>query len=128
MIQKNTMLNVIDNSGAKTASCIHVGKGFRRRYACSGDVILVSIKSLRSKRRSTSKVLKGAICRALIIRCRSNTNHHLKGESVKFLDNSVIILSLQNKFLFTRIFGTVPNFIRYTKFMRIISMSSGLLS
>ena len=127
MIQKNTLLTVVDNSGAKTASCIHVGKGFKRRYAGLGDIILVSIKSLRNKRRATSKVLKGNICKALVVRCRYKTNHLSRSEEIKLLENSVVLLNLQNKFLFTRIFGPVPNFIRYTKFMKIISMSSGLL-
>ena len=33
MIQKGTMLNVIDNSGAKKSCCIQVLKGYRKRYA-----------------------------------------------------------------------------------------------
>ena len=51
MIQKQTILNVIDNSGAKFVCCIHAGNGFRQRYAGVGDIINVSVKSLRNKRR-----------------------------------------------------------------------------
>ena len=61
MIQSGTYLNVIDNSGAKDVCCIKVSKGYRRRYAFIGDVITVSVKSLRSKRKATSKVKKGDV-------------------------------------------------------------------
>jgi ribosomal protein L14 len=30
MIQPSTILNVVDNSGAKKVSCIRVGKGFKK--------------------------------------------------------------------------------------------------
>ena len=49
MIQPGTYLNVIDNSGAKDICCIKVIPGYKRKYASVGDVIIVSVKSLRSK-------------------------------------------------------------------------------
>jgi len=58
MIQNGTYLNVIDNSGAKNVCCIKVSPGYRNRYASIGDVITVSVKNLRTKRRATSKVKK----------------------------------------------------------------------
>mgnify|MGYP006448807351 FL=1 len=59
MIQTGTYLNVIDNSGARDVCCIKVSSGYKRRYASIGDVVIVSIKRLRKKRRSASKVKKG---------------------------------------------------------------------
>ena len=47
MIQSGTYLNIIDNSGAKDICCIKVSKGYRRRYASVGDIITVSVKSLK---------------------------------------------------------------------------------
>ena len=58
MIQVGTFLNVVDNSGAKEVCCIRVLGGYRRRYASIGDVIVVSVKQLRKKRRLFSKVKK----------------------------------------------------------------------
>jgi len=126
MIQPSTILNVVDNSGAKKVSCIRVGKGFKKRYAFMGDIIVVSVKSLRKKRRFYSKVLKGDICHALVIRSKKS-NSFIRNESIRFLDNAVVLLNRQNKILFTRIFGGVPYFIRFTKYMKIISLSSGLI-
>jgi len=126
MIQKQTILNVIDNSGAKFVCCIHVGKGFKQRYAKVGDIINVSVKSLRNKRRQNSKVKKGDVCKALIIRSRMCFTSVFKNDYNSFLENSVVLLSTTNKLFFTRVFGGIPILFRYSKYMRIISLSSGL--
>jgi large subunit ribosomal protein L14 len=70
MIQVGTVLNVSDNSGAKKVYCIRVINGSKKKYACLGDLILVVVKSLRKKRRSLSKVKKGDIFNALIVRTK----------------------------------------------------------
>ena len=44
MIRPETMLQVADNSGAKSLLCIRVHGGTRRRYARIGDIISVSVK------------------------------------------------------------------------------------
>jgi large subunit ribosomal protein L14 len=71
MIQNGTYLNVIDNSGAKNVCCIKVSPGYRNRYASIGDVITVSVKNLRTKRRATSKVKKGEVLKALVVRTKA---------------------------------------------------------
>jgi len=58
MIQKGTVLKVIDNSGAKKAACIHMYQGYRRRYAKVGDVIKVAIKKVRKKDQDSLKIKK----------------------------------------------------------------------
>jgi large subunit ribosomal protein L14 len=126
MIQVGTYLNVVDNSGAKKACCIKVLSGFRCRYAYTGDTILVSIKSLRSKRRTSIRAKKGKIFKALIIRTKKEIKS-LFVDKVQFLENAILLLNKQNKLLATRIFGVVPKFLRYTKFSRIISVAAGVL-
>jgi large subunit ribosomal protein L14 len=44
MIQMQTLVDVADNSGAKTARCIRVLGGTRQRTAGIGDIIVVSIQ------------------------------------------------------------------------------------
>ena len=126
MIQKGTYLNVIDNSGAKDVCCIQVLKGYRKRYATIGDIIIVSIKSLRLKRRSLSKIKKGEVSKALVVRTKVSKNSY-SFESSNFFENSVVLLSRQNKLLATRIFGVVPKYFRHTKFLRIVSLASGFV-
>ena len=56
MIQKGSRLNVVDNSGAKIAYCIQNVSHPGCRYAYIGDLLLLSIKKLRVKRRYASKI------------------------------------------------------------------------
>ena len=44
MIQMQTVLDVADNTGARSVMCIKVLGGSKRRYASVGDVIKVSVK------------------------------------------------------------------------------------
>ena len=127
MIQKGTYLNVIDNSGVKLISCIHVGEGYRKRYAKVGDVIIASVKSIRFKQ--NLKVKKGSVVKALIVR---NTLSSILKKKValplKFSENAAVILnSNNNKFLSTKIFGAVFKDFRYTRFSRVLTLSSGFL-
>nr|NP_038193.1 ribosomal protein L14 [Synura synuroidea]AAF36959.1 ribosomal protein L14 [Synura synuroidea] len=127
MIQKNSYLKVIDNSGVKTVCCISIGKGFNKKSAKLGDIILVSVKSLRTKRKLYSKIKKGEICKALIVRTKNKIVLSRWCEHFYFTENSVVLFTKQEKFLFTRVFGGISNFFRYSKYLRIISLSSGLL-
>jgi len=126
MIQNGTYLNVIDNSGAKICYCIKVFFGFKRKYAFIGDLIVVSVKRLRTKRRATSKTKKGEIYKAVLIRTKKKENTKF-GDTFSFFENSIVLLTKQFKFLGTRVFGSVPKKLRYTKFLKIVSLSAGLI-
>jgi large subunit ribosomal protein L14 len=126
MIQKGSFLNVIDNSGAKNVCCIQVMRGYRKRYASVGDVIIVSIKNLRLKRKKLARVKKGEVSRALVIRTKVLKKSYAH-DSLSFFENGVVLLSRQNKLLGTRIFGAVPQKFRSSKFLRVISLASGFI-
>lgn len=126
MIQKGTFLNVVDNSGGKIASCIHNISSPTSRYATLGHIILVSIKKLRVKRRFASKIKKGALAYALIIRTKIFRNSYF-GDRLKFYENSIVLFFKKTYNLIgTRIFGLLPKFFRYTQFMRILSLGTGV--
>ncbi len=126
MIQTGSYLNVIDNSGAKEVGVIQVLRGYRKRYAAVGDCCIVSVKSLRSKRREASKIKKGDILKALVVRTKVPIVSQ-SAESVGFLENAAILLSRQNKLLGTRVFGAVPKMLRYTRFLRVVSLAAGFI-
>lgn len=126
MIQKNTFLNVVDNSGAKIASCIHNISNPTSRYAFLGNIILVTIKKLRIKRRFASKIKKGALAYGLIIRTKIFRNSYY-GDKLKFYENSIILFFKKTYNLIgTRIFGLLPKIFRFTQFMRILSICTGI--
>lgn len=128
MIQNGTFLNVLDNSGAKTVCCIKVSKGYKKRYSNIGDVIVVSVKSIRQRKNVISKVKKGEVVRALIIRIKKRTRVNSSFEFFSFDENAVVLLNKQNKFIGTRVFGPVSTFFRSTRFLKIVSMSSGIIN
>src|SRR5260221_634582 len=51
MIQMQSILDVADNTGARSVMCIKVLGGSKRRYAGIGDIIKVSIKSAQPRGR-----------------------------------------------------------------------------
>ena len=126
MIQQQTILKVADNSGAKTVKCIKVLGGFKKRYARLGDIIVVSVKELRNKSKKTSKIFKGGVFHALVIKTKSN--YKKKDGSEFFLkENSVTLINKQGNPVGTRILGPMPKTLKKKKFMKFVSLSSGLI-
>jgi len=129
MIQVQTLLNVSDNSGGKIVRCLKIlKKGHQTRYAKIGDLITVSVQQIRSKNKSTSKVKKGDVLVALLVKTRvfSSSKH---GVSFRFDTNSVVLLDKDKKTkpLATRILGLVPRSFRNSKFSKIVSLSAGVI-
>jgi len=126
MIQQQTILKVTDNSGAKTVKCIKVLNGFNRRFAVLGDTIIVSVQKLRNKARVTSKVRKGEIYKAIIIRTKNKT---LKkdGTLYFFQTNSVSLINKQGKPIASRIIGPVPKIFKKRKKIKFATLSSGFI-
>ena len=122
MIQTQTKLKVADNSGAKLLLCIKVLGGSKRRYASVGDIITVSVKEAIPN----SKVKKGSVMRAVIVRTRKEILR-VDGSYIKFDDNSAVLINQQNEPIGTRIFGPVARELRAKKFMKIISLAPEVL-
>lgn len=121
MIQAETYLNVADNSGAKQVMCFKVLGGSRRRYASLGDIIVVTIKSALP----TSKVKKGAVMKAVIVRTKKE-NVRPDGSFIRFDDNAAVLLNNNLEPVGTRIFGPVAREIRQASkegYMKIISLA-----
>ena len=118
-----TKLRVIDNSGAKTVKCIKVLKGFKKKKAKIGDVIVVSVQKIKGNS-SLSKVKKGEVCYAMIIRTRKNFKRST-GIITNFENNSVVLLTNARIPISTRIFGKVPRELRTQKMLKLYSLSMG---
>ena len=55
MIQPGTILNVVDNSGAKKINCITVLGGYKQATAGVGDVIVASIREMKRQGKGQMK-------------------------------------------------------------------------
>jgi|TARA_B110000240_G_scaffold113536_1_gene127342 large subunit ribosomal protein L14 len=123
MIQQQTILKVSDNSGAKTAKCIKVLGGFKKKFAYAGDIIIVAVQQLRNKSKKTSKVKKGEIYKALIIRTKKRIKNK-EGTFTFFSDNAISLINKQDNPIATRIIGPVSKKLK-TKYMKFASISAG---
>jgi large subunit ribosomal protein L14 len=123
MIQQQTILKVADNSGAKTVKCIKVLGGFKRKVAFLGDLIIVSIQHLRNKSRNMSKVNKGEVYKALIVRTKKKISKN-DGSFYFFSENAVSLINKQNKPIASRVTGPFPKKLRVNKFLKLASISS----
>ena len=124
MIQQKTKLKVLDNSGAREVCCIKVLGGFKRKFAKIGDIITVSIKKLRLKNRYRSKVLKGSVSRAIIVKTK---NRHKKADGTfyRLTTNSVILINKKGNPIGTRILSAFPRTLKKKKFLKYLSLSQG---
>jgi len=122
MIQTETVLKVADNSGAKEVLCIRVLGGTRRRYAHIGDVIVVTVKEAIPH----AKVKKGDVMRAVVVRT-VKAIRRMDDTSVRFDENSAVLLGTGGEPVGTRIFGPVARELRNKGFMKIISLAPEVL-
>ena len=119
MIQMQTRLTVADNTGARELMCIKVLGGSRRRFANLGDVVVCSVKSVVPG----SDVKKGAVVRAVIVRCKQPTRRN-DGSYVRFDGNAAVVIDNDKNPRGTRIFGAVARELRERNFMKIVSLAS----
>jgi large subunit ribosomal protein L14 len=114
-----TRLAVADNTGAKALGCIQVLGGSRRRVAGLGDIIVCSVKGVIAG----SDLKKGAVVRAVIVRCKQPTRRP-DGSYVRFDSNAAVIIDNEKNPRGTRIFGAVARELRDRNFMKIVSLAS----
>lgn len=119
MIQEQTMLDVADNSGARSVMCIRVLGGSRRRYAAIGDIIKVTVKEAIPR----GRVKKGDVLKAVVVRTKKGVRRP-DGAVIRFDGNACVILNnTTEQPVGTRIFGPVTRELRTEKFMKIISLA-----
>jgi large subunit ribosomal protein L14 len=122
MIQMQTLLDVADNTGARSVMCIKVLGGSKRRYASIGDVIKVSVKEAAPR----GRVKKGEVYDAVVVR----TAHGVRrpdGSRIRFDSNAVVLLTPKLEPVGTRIFGPVTRELRTERFMKIVSLAPEVL-
>ena len=122
MIQMQTILNVADNTGARSVMCIKVMGGSKRRYARIGDIITVSIKDVAPR----GRVKKGEVYSAVVVRTAKGVRRS-DGSLVKFDGNAAVLLNNKLEPIGTRIFGPVTRELRTERFMKIVSLAPEVL-
>lgn len=122
MIQEETLLQVADNTGAKSVKCIKVLGGSKRRYARIGDVVVVAVKQASPK----GVVKKKAVERAVVVR-QVKEYSRKDGSRIRFSENAVVIINNDGEPKGTRVFGPVARELRERGYQKIISQAPEVL-
>jgi large subunit ribosomal protein L14 len=122
MIQRETNLDVADNSGARRVQCIKVLGGSKRKYATVGDVIVVSVKEAIPK----GRVKKGQVMKAVVVRTAKGVRRP-DGSLIRFDRNAAVLINAQGEPVGTRIFGPVTRELRAKNHMKIVSLAPEVL-
>lgn len=127
MIQKESYLEVADNSGARLLKCIHIVGSTGKRYAYIGDAIICAVKSAIPG----GQVKKGDVVTAVIVRTKKEYRRE-DGSYVRFGENAaVIIKSLDDTTpLGSRIFGPIARELRGRRdkeYSKILSLAPEVL-
>ncbi len=122
MVQQESILKRVDNTGARKALVIRVLGGSRRRYAGLGDIVVVTIKDALP----TGQVKKGDVVKAVIVRTVKETRRR-DGSYIRFYENAAVLITDTREPRGTRIFGPVGRELREKRFMKIVSLAPEVL-
>lgn len=107
MIQKETKLNVADNSGAKIVQVITLLGGSWKKSSTIGDIVQCSVKASTPG----GKVKKGDIVTGIIVRV-TKAIQRKDGSTIRFDDNAVVLVDDDGNPIGTRVFGPVGRELR----------------
>lgn len=125
MLQKESRLDVADNSGAKIVMIIGTLGGstargrFTRRSMGVGDRVVCSVK----KALPNGEVKTGDKVKAVIVRTKYPTRRE-DGSYVRFDSNACVLINEDGNPKGTRIFGAVARELREHNYMKIVSLAS----
>ena len=117
MIQLNSNLTVLDNSGAKIARCIKILKK-KSSYATIGDIIVVSIRKVLPNK----KIKAGEVHKAVVLYTKKYTKR-LNGSYLSQSRNAVALLNNKGLPQGTRILGAVPREIKRKNLNKVLSIA-----
>ena len=124
MIQHGTYLRITDNSGGKYALCIKL-LGYYKSNSISkiGNILVIVIKKIKHQ---FKKIKKHSIYFGLIIRTKKEFQRK-NGTVLNFLNNDIIVLDKNKMPIGTRVLGIVPLELRKKGWIKIISISEGII-
>lgn len=121
MLQMQSILQVADNSGAKSLLIITV-LGQSKRFAGVGDIVSCAVQEALPD----GSVKKGQRVKAVVVRTATKIRRP-DGSYLKFDENAAVIIDKDKNPVGTRIFGPVARELRDKDFMKIISLAPEVL-
>ena len=119
MIQPQTKVRIADNSGAKVAQVFKILGGSKKRYACIGEVVVLSVKVAEPRK----LVKKKEVVYGVVVR-QTKPFRRKDGSYVRFDENAVVLVEKGKKEpRGGRIFGPIPRELADLGYQKIISMA-----
>jgi len=122
MLQQESRLKVIDNSGAKELLIIRNLGGSKVKFSNVGDVVVCTVKDAQPH----GTIKKGKVVKAVIVRTKFGLRRKT-GETIKFDDNAAVIIKESGDLVGTRIFGPVARELREKGYNKIVSLAQEVL-
>ena len=122
MLQMESLVQVADNTGARTAKMIGVIGKSGTDQAHIGDIITCYIRESIP----TASVKKGTVVKAVVVRTAAPIRRD-DGSVLRFDSNAVVVIDKDNNPKGTRIFGPVARELREKGFMKIVSLAPEVL-
>lgn len=122
MISVGTLLFISDNSGASTASCIKVLGTHQRKKGVPGDILVVTLKKVKTNKKVSPHQIKKAIL--------MGTRYPVikpNGVFVRFKKNTVILIDDRHTPVANRVNQYVLSNFRFKNYMKIVSISFGMV-
>ena len=122
MLQMESLVQVADNTGARTAKMIGVIGKSGADQAHIGDIITCHIRESIP----TASVKKGTVVKAVVVRTAAPIRRD-DGSVLRFDTIAVVVIDKDNNPRGTRIFGPVARELREKGFMKIVSLAPEVL-
>ncbi len=122
MIQKETIVKIIDNSGAKTVLCIGIPGGTGKRYVQLGEIFIGSVKKAEPRK----PVKKHDVVKGVLVRQKKNYRRK-DGTYISFDDNAAVLLGEDGEPRGGRIFGPMAKEVKEKGFEKIAALAKDLL-
>ena len=119
MVQPQTIVKIVDNTGGKIGRIFKIPGGSKRRYARLGDVVILSVQTAEPRK----SVKKKDIHRAVLVRSK-NAFRRKDGSYIRFDENAVVLIDkTKGEPLGARVFGPIPRELAERGYRKIISLA-----
>jgi large subunit ribosomal protein L14 len=119
MLQPQSIVKIVDNSGGKIGRIFKVLGGSKRRYAQIGDEVVLSVQIAEPRKQVKKKdVLRGVVVR------QKQPFRRKDGSYVRFDENAVVIVDKEKKEpRANRVFGPIPRELGEKGYQKIVSLA-----